>query len=62
MRPVTPAARTGLRIPQPGITASLAAVVTGLIHWATTRYLVTLERVYVRRGGTVRLNGSTQGY
>src|SRR5262245_6059888 len=30
--------------------ASVFAVVTGLVHWATTRYLVTDERVYLRRG------------
>ncbi|HET7015472.1 MAG TPA: PH domain-containing protein [Streptosporangiaceae bacterium] len=33
-----------------GLLAALAAVVTGLIHWATTRYRITDERVYVRRG------------
>ncbi len=30
--------------------ASCAAVVTGLVHWITTRYRITNERVYVRRG------------
>ncbi|HXP18272.1 MAG TPA: PH domain-containing protein [Streptosporangiaceae bacterium] len=33
-----------------GIAASVLAVVTGLVHWATTRYRITDERVYVRRG------------
>lgn len=33
-----------------GVAASVFAVVTGLVHWATTRYLVTSERVYLRRG------------
>lgn len=33
-----------------GIVASVFAVVTGLVHWATTRYLITPERVYLRRG------------
>jgi putative membrane protein len=33
-----------------GLLAAGAAVVTGLIHWATTRYRITDERVYVRRG------------
>ncbi len=33
-----------------GVAASVFAVVTGLVHWATTRYLVTDERVYLRRG------------
>src|SRR5215467_719242 len=33
-----------------GIAAAVLAVITGLVHWATTRYLVTAERVYLRRG------------
>jgi putative membrane protein len=33
-----------------GLLAACVAVVTGLIHWATTRYRITDERVYVRRG------------
>ena len=33
-----------------GVLASVAAVVTGLVHWITTRYRITDERVYVRRG------------
>jgi len=33
-----------------GVIAAAAAVVTGLVHWATTRYLITPERVYLRRG------------
>ena len=33
-----------------GVAASVFAIVTGLVHWATTRYLVTDERVYLRRG------------
>ena len=33
-----------------GIAAAAAAVVTGLVHWATTRYLITDERVYLRHG------------
>ena len=33
-----------------GIAAAAAAVVTGLVHWATTRYLITPERVYLRHG------------
>ena len=33
-----------------GIAAAVLAVVTGLVHWATTRYLITPERVYLRRG------------
>ena len=33
-----------------GIAAAALAVVTGLVHWATTRYQVTTERVYLRRG------------
>jgi uncharacterized membrane protein YdbT with pleckstrin-like domain len=33
-----------------GVLASVFAVVTGLVHWATTRYLITAERVYLRRG------------
>src|SRR5712691_6643610 len=33
-----------------GLLAAGTAVVTGLIHWATTRYRITDERVYVRRG------------
>jgi uncharacterized membrane protein YdbT with pleckstrin-like domain len=33
-----------------GVLASVFAVATGLVHWATTRYLITAERVYVRRG------------
>jgi putative membrane protein len=30
--------------------AAVAAVVTGLVHWITTRYRITEERIYVRRG------------
>jgi putative membrane protein len=33
-----------------GIAAAVLAVVSGLVHWATTRYLITGERVYLRRG------------
>ena len=33
-----------------GVAAAVFAVVTGLVHWATTRYLITDERVYLRRG------------
>jgi putative membrane protein len=33
-----------------GAAAAVLAVVTGLVHWATTRYLITDERVYLRRG------------
>ncbi|MGN6792453.1 MAG: PH domain-containing protein [Streptosporangiaceae bacterium] len=33
-----------------GVAAAVIAVVTGLVHWATTRYLITDERVYLRRG------------
>jgi uncharacterized membrane protein YdbT with pleckstrin-like domain len=33
-----------------GVVASVFAVVTGLVHWGTTRYLITAERVYLRRG------------
>ena len=33
-----------------GIAAAALAVITGLVHWATTRYLITDERVYLRRG------------
>jgi putative membrane protein len=33
-----------------GAAAAAVAVVTGLVHWATTRYLITDERVYLRRG------------
>ncbi|HUC59381.1 MAG TPA: PH domain-containing protein [Streptosporangiaceae bacterium] len=33
-----------------GVLAAMAAVVTGLVHWSTTRYRITDERVYVRRG------------
>ncbi|HEX9034458.1 MAG TPA: PH domain-containing protein, partial [Streptosporangiaceae bacterium] len=33
-----------------GVLASVFAVATGLVHWATTRYLITDERVYVRHG------------
>ncbi len=33
-----------------GIAASVAAVVTGVVHWITTRYKITEERIYVRRG------------
>jgi putative membrane protein len=33
-----------------GVVASVIAVVTGLVHWATTRYLITDQRVYLRRG------------
>jgi putative membrane protein len=33
-----------------GIAAAALAVFSGLVHWATTRYLITDERVYLRRG------------
>lgn len=33
-----------------GVLASALAVVTGLVHWITTRYRITDERVYLRRG------------
>jgi putative membrane protein len=33
-----------------GAAAAVLAIVTGLVHWATTRYLITDERVYLRRG------------
>jgi putative membrane protein len=33
-----------------GVAAAAIAVITGLVHWATTRYLITDERVYLRRG------------
>jgi len=33
-----------------GVLASVFAVLTGLVHWATTRYMITAERVYLRRG------------
>jgi putative membrane protein len=33
-----------------GVLAAVAAIVSGLVHWATTRYKITAERVYVRRG------------
>ncbi len=33
-----------------GALAAVAAILTGLVHWATTRYRITSERVYVRRG------------
>ena len=33
-----------------GIAASVIAVISGLVHWATTRYVITDERVYLRRG------------
>jgi putative membrane protein len=33
-----------------GMLAAVAAIVSGLVHWATTRYKITDERVYVRRG------------
>lgn len=33
-----------------GVLASVAAVVTGVVHWITTRYRITDERVYMRRG------------
>jgi putative membrane protein len=33
-----------------GVAAAVLAVASGLVHWATTRYLVTDERVYLRRG------------
>ncbi len=33
-----------------GAVAAVFAVVSGLVHWATTRYLITDERVYLRRG------------
>ena len=42
-------ARTGVGLAW-SIAAAALAVVTGLVHWATTRYLITDERVYLRRG------------
>ena len=33
-----------------GVAAAVLAVVTGLVHWITTRYRITDERVYLRRG------------
>ncbi len=33
-----------------GVLAAAAAVVSGLVHWATTRYRITSGRVYLRRG------------
>ncbi len=33
-----------------GIVASVGAIVTGVVHWFTTRYRITDERVYLRRG------------
>ncbi|MGI9007632.1 MAG: PH domain-containing protein, partial [Streptosporangiaceae bacterium] len=33
-----------------GIAAAVFAVITGLVHWVTTRYQITAERVYLRRG------------
>jgi putative membrane protein len=33
-----------------GVAAAVGAVVIGLVHWATTRYLITGERFYLRRG------------
>jgi putative membrane protein len=33
-----------------GIGVAALAVVTGVVHWATTRYLVTSERLYLRHG------------
>lgn len=33
-----------------GVIAAVLAVASGLVHWATTRYLVTDQRVYLRRG------------
>ncbi len=42
-------ARTGVDLIW-GIAAAVLAVVTGLTHWATTRYLVTDERLYLRHG------------
>jgi putative membrane protein len=42
-------ARTGAGLAW-GVVASVFAVVTGLVHWATTKYLITDERVYLRRG------------
>ena len=33
-----------------GVAAAVFAVVTGLVHWATTRYMITDARVYLRRG------------
>jgi putative membrane protein len=42
-------ARTGAGLAW-GAAASVFAVVTGLVHWATTRYMITDERVYLRRG------------
>ena len=33
-----------------GLAAAVFAIVTGTVHWITTRYLVTDERVYLRHG------------
>ena len=33
-----------------GLFAAALAILTGLVHWATTRYLITNERVYLRHG------------
>jgi putative membrane protein len=33
-----------------GVGAAVLAIVTGLTHWATTRYLITDERLYLRHG------------
>lgn len=33
-----------------GVLAAAAAVVSGLVHWATIRYRITSGRVYLRRG------------
>jgi putative membrane protein len=33
-----------------GVVASVAAIASGLVHWTTTRYRITGERVYMRRG------------
>jgi putative membrane protein len=41
--------RTGSDVIWGGLAAA-AAVVTGLVHWITTRYRITDERIYLRRG------------
>ena len=33
-----------------GVAASAAAVVSGVVRWITTRYKITQDRIYVRRG------------
>jgi putative membrane protein len=42
-------ARTGAGLLWGGAAAAFA-VITGLVHWATTRYLVTDDRLYLRHG------------